>query len=650
MAARRRTNRHQPVAPALQSRWVFAAIAGLVALLYGRTAGYAFVNWDDPVLLIENPATKSLAPGALLELFRPVPGQTYQPLRVLAYAGQWKLFGTWAGGYHLVNACLHAIGTCFLFCAVRSMLRRLKPEQESKAQWAAAAVAVWFAVHAVNVEAVAWVSSLKYNLLGLFGFAAIWCYCRATENATNWRWMSGCLISLTLAMLSSPFALVLPGLLLLLEVCVPMWAGKTKELGAVFALWLIIGGVLVYCLIGGEQTIIVERAATTSASIPGALRSFAYYVAHTCLPVLLNNKYPNRIIAWSNWEALAGMALLLAMSASSALAWRRQERLPAFCIGWFLIGLALVSNLLQPLSTMMADRYLYLAGIGPLIFLCWLAVQLPLKVARVALALLLLTQAALGFARIRVWQDSETLWQDSLAKARDNALPLNCLAMHYESSGKPDLAGPLYQEATEVDPLYLNAQHRWGTWALNHGQLKAAQAALTACLENGMRTPEVLHNMGVCYHRMGDLQQARTYLEQAFAEDPTFADAELNLGIVYRLLEQWTRAEPLLDQARAKGSPTAHYEYGMMWYIRDHPERAMAAWRTVLDLEPNHVEAWHSIGVLHGAAGRITKAVSAFNRTLQLAPDHADAQRHLASAMNLLKQRQATQSGPSGKP
>ena len=90
-----------------------------VAILYGRTGSYQFVNFDDPVLVSENPVVTGPLVEAVAKSFKVTPGKSYQPIRQLAYAVQYQLWQLDAGGYHLVNALFHALASIFLFLFLR---------------------------------------------------------------------------------------------------------------------------------------------------------------------------------------------------------------------------------------------------------------------------------------------------------------------------------------------------------------------------------------------------------------------------------------------------------------------------------------------------------------------------------------------------
>lgn len=81
-----------------------AVLVLLVLLIYGHSLGFGFTNWDDPMLVLENPRIQTLSPA----LFLPRAGHSYQPIREFSYAIDHALWGLHPAGYHAVNLLLHA--------------------------------------------------------------------------------------------------------------------------------------------------------------------------------------------------------------------------------------------------------------------------------------------------------------------------------------------------------------------------------------------------------------------------------------------------------------------------------------------------------------------------------------------------------------
>jgi hypothetical protein len=83
-------------------------------------------------------------------------------------------------------------------------------------------------------------------------------------------------------------------------------------------------------------------------------------------PARLQGDYaPWEIAPWSQWSAeqTAGLLVVGATTLALALAWRRAP-VVAFAIGWVVVALAPVSNLVVPTGILLAERTLLLPSIG----------------------------------------------------------------------------------------------------------------------------------------------------------------------------------------------------------------------------------------------------------------------------------------------
>ena len=349
--------------PAFQNRAILGLL-GLVLLIYGQTLGFDFSNWDDPALVLKNPAIRSLG----VDTFVPKPGQAYQPIRVLSYAIDYAIWGLDSpGAFHFTNLLLHASATILLFLALQRMLPLLRGPRPTDAKLALL-VAALFAVHPVNVESVAWVASRKYVLLANFAFLAFYGYCRSGR-----KWPILVPVATLLAILASPFGIVIPALLLLFEICRASDRKPARTLPA-WGVFLVMAPILWWALVSAGAH--GERVATSGearANLWTMLRCLFDYARMLLLPFDLNNKYVD-ILQPSPWSAKVLLSIV-ALGSLFAWAWRgfrAGKRLPLFCVGWFFLTWAPVSNLV-PISTTMADRYLYLPAVGVFLGLALLA-------------------------------------------------------------------------------------------------------------------------------------------------------------------------------------------------------------------------------------------------------------------------------------
>ena len=132
--------------------FLFACLAlalGTLAL-YWPVTSYPFINFDDDEYVADNPVTQAgLTWHGLVWAFNGIHVGNWHPASWLSHMIDCQLFGTNAGGHHLVNVLFHITNTQLLFAFLRSA---------TGFEWRSAIVAAQFAWHPLHVESVALVS------------------------------------------------------------------------------------------------------------------------------------------------------------------------------------------------------------------------------------------------------------------------------------------------------------------------------------------------------------------------------------------------------------------------------------------------------------------------------------------------------------
>ena len=568
-----------------------ALVLLLVLLVYSRALGFGFVNWDDPMLVLENERIQSLSPSTVIAIFAVRPGHTYQPVRELSHALDLAIWGDWGPGHHLLNVLLHATAAILLLLIARRLgYQRL----------AALAAALLFACHPVNVEAVAWVSSRKYGLLAVFGLAALLLHlCEHRKSAVA---------SLALAVLSSPFGIVFPALILLVDATRRSIDARDYR---VYLCLVPVLGLIALGLFGGE------REALASGQPMGGivtvlltdLRLIADYALTLLWPVNLNASYPYVVQKGFGIRLLLGLAVLI----SWAVCARRDKRL-ALWGGWFFLALAPVANVIAT-STLMADRYLYLAAIGPFLGLGAGLMRLPERMRVGVLAGVVLLLAASAHRRSLVWQDSMSLWTDSVSKAPQNPIALVSLGRALRERGDEAGAVARFEEAIAAQSSFPEAYLYVGNSHLRAGKIGEARPYIEKAVNLAPRMAEAWSSLGLCDLEEGRHAQAAKNLRQARDLAPSELTYRVNLALALLPVDpaaagdelwQACQLQPIwqsaADTLRVKGAPAQALRFyeqlptatiGHARCLRDLGRFAESATvcRQILQAEPGHAKA-----------------------------------------------------------
>ncbi|MFT5130766.1 MAG: hypothetical protein ACI8W8_004397 [Rhodothermales bacterium] len=413
-----------------QPDWLIAlGIAIAAFVVYATTLGHGFTNWDDDLLIAKNPRIQSLDLSLLLT---PQAGKTYQPVREISYALNHAMHGLRPMGFHLGNVLLHALASGLLYLMLLAVLRAFDRESVRVAGIAA----LLFALHPVNVEAVAWASSRKYGLLAVFLFAAVICHLRGG------KWRGGAIACAWLATLSSPFGVVAGALIAWLDRC------RGERWNWCYLAALASPGLAILPLLMSPET-----AESAIQAYPGGnplttavvmLRCVFDYARNLVLPIWLNCRYLVAFVGSAKhpgWILAAWGILVLCR-----WLWRRGDGLARFCAGWALLSWLPVSNIV-PISTQMADCYLYIPAVGIFLGLALLAKRKP----QIAIAALIIL-GAMTVHRNRMWKDSLSLWQASVSANSANPIAHVNLGHAWMLEGKFKVAAESFETATKLDP------------------------------------------------------------------------------------------------------------------------------------------------------------------------------------------------------
>src|SRR5436305_13961280 len=99
---------------------VSISIVALVAVVFGRTVTFDFVNYDDPIYVYQTPAiTGGLHWNSVPWAFTHVHGQNWHSLTTLSHMLDCQLYGLAPAGHHLTNVLLHATTAALVFVLLR---------------------------------------------------------------------------------------------------------------------------------------------------------------------------------------------------------------------------------------------------------------------------------------------------------------------------------------------------------------------------------------------------------------------------------------------------------------------------------------------------------------------------------------------------
>lgn len=557
MGRRRRQADHEGDAPPPRAgSGLDAAALGVtltaVALAFRGVAGHAFLNWDDPDVLLRNPALDG--PGVVGWAFSTTFVGHYQPLSWLTWALLRRLFGLDPVAHHLLSLALHVVnvGLVFLLAAGLSSAAGLGEQARRIGSTSAALV---FGLHPLRVEPVAWASALPY-LLALGPLLASLLFYLRYALAARRAWLVGALGFYALSLLVRPVA---PGFVLVLLI-LDAWLGRARDWRRMLLEKLPFAAVGLAGLAaeaGARSFVSLDLVGAWSRLGAAAWAPFLY-VGRTLWPVQLTPLDPLPLAATGSVVgALGALTLVVLATLGSLRLWRSFPSVPACWLG-FLVLTAPASGLLPSGLQATADRYTYLPAVALALLAGGAVARLSEARGRrpVALALAGLISVAMGVATARYlsyWRDSVSLWTRALAVDPRNDVALYNLALALEESG--DEAGALrrYDELLRLLPDHAPARRNRD--ALEAGRLEEEAGRLA---------------------QSGRLAEAVETFSRALALDPLRLHSRRSRGMALAELGRFEEAIPDLRAALVNGPAEPAVVHALAYALRGSGRSAEA--------------------------------------------------------------------------
>jgi len=509
----------------------FILALGVVSV-YWPVYRYDFVNYDDVDYVVENTHVRAgLTLDGVKWAFTTGHAGNWHPLTWLSHMTDVQLFGMNAGAHHVVNVLFHIANALLLFLLLEKMTHVL---------WPSAIVAALFAWHPLHVESVAWIAERKDVLSTLLGLLALWAYAEYAESAKRNYWWAA-LVCFALGLMAKPMLVTLPFVFLLLD----YWPLKRPPgIPGIHGIPGIKDKLPFFTLSAASSivTFVVQRhggAVAAFENVPlrhrvlNTVIAYAAYLRKAFLPMDLAVIYPISAPRW--WEAGIAFTLLLAISIA-AIYWARRH--PWLLVGWlwFLGMLVPVIGLVQVGSQSMADRYTYLPLVGIFIIVVWATAEVAGSIAVLAVLLVLTSM------QVRVWQNSQALFEHAIAVTKDNHIAHSILGRVFVNSGRFEEGQSHFEEALRILPnsaearLNLSRTHyNFGNALMKQNQLEPAIAHFAEAARLDPKMAEAQNNWAYALTLEGRLREAAEHYAAALRINPDLVEARLNAA---RLDEQ----------------------------------------------------------------------------------------------------------------
>jgi protein O-mannosyl-transferase len=618
----------------LNTRLQALIIFALSFVLYANTLTHKFCQ-DDAIVITDNKYTVEGFAGipdilrydTFFGFFKEagkaglVAGGRYRPFTLVQFAIEYQFFGKNAFIGHLFNVLWFGL-TCVLLYFVLLKLLNFKYQNSLKSttsdivhrtsytvHFIAFAAAALFAAHPIHTEAVANIKGRDEIMCLLGSLAAVWFSIKAFEK--------GGVLNQILAAIFFFIGLLSKENAITFVVIVPLiyWFFMETNLVTAFkqtlpfiasaAFFIILRGAVIGNQFGGEQLELMNNpylklvdnqyvAFSFSEKFATIIYTLGDYVRLLIFPHPLTHDYYPRhvgIMSFGDWQVILSLLIYIGLGAAILRGLFKKE-IWAFGLAFYLITLSIVSNLIFPVGTNMAERFLFMPSVG---FCLVVAIVLskifivknssnslnikPLSMVLIAMIMLLGLKTVL---RNPAWKDNYTIFTTDIEVSKNSA------------KLQTSVGGETIDTFKNEKNLELRTTKM--KEAIEH--LKQAIA-----IHPAYKSPYLL--MGNAYLYLDDVDNAIIYYEGALKLDSTFKDARANIGLAY--------GAKYRDLGKKAGQ------------VEQNLPKAIEYFTKSIEYNPNDAQVYSYIGTAYGMNNQIPKSIEALSKALSLRFDKQDA-------------------------
>ncbi len=625
----RDTNTHGPAhlwAP------VLGIILATVAAYQGSLRGPMI--YDDNLWITGNASIHRLLPLSGV-LFPPAASEVRgRPVLSLSLALNYAAGGDRARGYHVANLAIHALAALALFGIARRTLSfrpGLLPEGRDRVL-AAFSVALLWAVHPLQTEAVTYVIQRAESLMGLFYLLTLYCFIRGVQAPRPGAWHLLSVAACLLGMATKEVMATAP--LIVLAFDRTFVSGTFRE--ALRLRWRVYLG-----LAGTWIVLALLTAGLRGRGVGYGLGitwwAYGFVECWVVLHYLLLALWPHPLVFDYGTEIVRTVAATLpwalAVAALVALAaaafWRRS--LAGFAGVWFFLILAPASSVIPVAFQPMAEHrmYLPLAGVAALFVAAVWAL-----LGRRSLPVVLAAAGALGVAtslRNRDYRSEIAIWSDTVLRRPANMRARIALGGALAADERYEESARQFSAALQIEPYGFEARRNLALDLFHMGRNAEALELYLGIVPPTPDSAPLHYDIGMALDAFGRTDEAIGEYTRALRLDPGDAEAHNKLGSALLRMGRVAEAVGHYEQAARLNPESGRLRRNLAMALAESGSvgRAIEEYRAAVRLEPGNAEAHSSLGSALALTGRLPEAIAEYEEALRIRPDYAKARANL---------------------
>lgn len=509
-----------------------------------------------------------------------VNGNLYRPLALSLFAIQWEFFPDQPEIGHLCNVFLYAILVCLIFALLHHLFNN---------KLLAFGSALIFSTHPIHTEVVANIKSVDDILAFGFVILSLLLLFRYL-NQRKLLYIVTSLFLYFLAFISKEsvvtFIVIIPVLLMVFKDFKP---SKAIKLSMLYLIPFFIYSVMRIKVLGsfsGSKVIakidnMLLAAPDGIAYFTTAIKIMGLYLWKMILPHPLMNDYSLHQIPFSSlsdWKFYVSLLTYILLAYVLVYTFKKQKKAWFFATFFFLINIALYSNLIIKIGTSFGERLLFIASLGFCIALVHSITRLfkenKLTLKSKSLYIILGISILYAFKTVdrnQAWKDNFTLYETDVLHCDQSArcqyyyglglMKEKAIKLEEGEEKKMLLneAVNAFTKALKILPTYSDA---WGQRGLAYYRLNQIEAAIFDYEQSIKYNPNnttTLNNLGSLYFQTQRFSEAKIYYERAIRANPKYVDAIANYASTLGTLGDFNSAITYFKKASALRPNEATY-------------------------------------------------------------------------------------------
>lgn len=597
------------------------------------------VNWDDGGYIHEHELVHKLNAENVLTIFNPTTYYkgNYHPLTTFFYQLEYAMVGQHAFLYHFNNLLFHLLNVLLVFIFVRRLSKRVE---------LAAFVALFFGIHPMHVESVAWISERKdvlYTFFFLLSCLFYMDYLQKAEKKTRHYVLA--VLWFFLSLLSKSAAVALPGVLLLIDFFLKRKFSMKLLLDKVpFALLSFVFGILAIRSQGMTGAIQdLGPLYTPFERVFLVCNNIVMYLYKLFVPLDLAAMYPYPPRVDGHIPVLfyisGGIVLALAMLFIATMNKGRQY---VFGILFFLVTIALVLQALPVGGAIMAERYTYVPYIGVFFVLGWMYTNAWYSVKSIwkkvtpllhlVVAVFAVFCFTLSWQRIAEWKNGEVLFT-ALTKTYPN-LPFgynNRGYLYYRWLKNNEKAEADFTRAITLDSTYFQALGNRGVLYYNTQRYDEAIRDFTRALRYKPNDDGSLIGRANTYSTVFRYKEALPDYDAYLQIKPNDTKAWMWRGIAYFNTGKTQEAKADFEKAAGmqsllKQEEQVNFEAEIIYWkalilMRENKfNEALQLLNQSANLNPSRAETYSWRGIAYYNLKQYPEAIADYTKAIQMNP------------------------------